>query len=134
MKIDYDELARILEVFLDSNDAFITLSDIGINTSHDEQKLIFHLLLLTENGLISNRNLETGSPKCIGLIPTTKGFVWNAIPIRLTQTGHDFANALHKKPILERIKNEFADAPFDVVKDISKSLLAQFFKNKLGME
>ncbi|WP_063103515.1 DUF2513 domain-containing protein [Escherichia coli] len=134
MKIDYDELARILDTFLNADSAFITLKDVGIDTTDDEDKLIFHLLLLVENGLLGNRELQTGTPECIGLKFTTTGIGWRNIPIRLTQDGHDFANALHQKPILERIKKEFAEAPFDVVKDLGKGFLTQLFKKKLGIE
>ncbi|ECA5183610.1 DUF2513 domain-containing protein, partial [Salmonella enterica subsp. enterica serovar Newport] len=36
MKIDYDELARILDTFLNADSAFITLKDVGIDTTDDE--------------------------------------------------------------------------------------------------
>ncbi|AIJ09281.1 DUF2513 domain-containing protein [Edwardsiella anguillarum] len=137
MRIDYDEMKKILNIFLDSPHAFITLKDTGILEVNDEQEeiLLFTLLLMVENGLISNDELETGSPSCIGIHMTNSTpRVNSARKIRLTQNGHDFASALAQKPILERIKKEFADAPFDVVKDVSKSMLAKFFKDKLGLE
>lgn len=136
MKIDYDELAKILDTFLESPQAFITLNDLGFFTTSDEQeeKLVFHLLLLIENGFISDRQLRTGNPEYIGLYFSISGVSGGAIPIRLTKDGHDFASALHQKPILEKLKKEFTDAPFDMVKDISKSLLTKFIKNRLDVE
>lgn len=100
----------------------------------EENKLVFHLLLLVENGLISNRQLQTGDPKHIGIIFSSRGVCGASVPIRLTQDGHDFANALNKKPILERLKQDFSEAPFDVAKDVGKGLLTKFLTNKLGFE
>lgn len=62
-----------------------------------------------------------------------RGFAGAAIPIRLTQDGHDFAEALNQKPILERLKQELTDAPFDLVKDISKTWLTKQIKDRLGL-
>ncbi|WP_373225874.1 DUF2513 domain-containing protein [Enterobacter cloacae complex sp. ESBL7] len=136
MRIDFDELNKILSVFLNSKEPFITLRDLDFFDveGEEENKLVFHLLLLVENGLISNRHLQTGDPKHIGIIFSSRGVGGASIPIRLTQDGHDFANALNKKPILERLKQDFADAPFEMLKDVSKDLLTSFVKNKLGFE
>ena len=136
MRINLDEFQKILKVFLDSDCTNITLRELGINelTESNEETFIFHMLLLVENGLLSNSNLETGTPACVGLIPTRHGYDWVKVPIRLTQDGHDFANALNQKPILERLKKEFTDAPFDMVKDVSKSLLTKLIKNRLDIE
>ncbi|EKP1575259.1 DUF2513 domain-containing protein [Salmonella enterica] len=137
MKIDYEELKRLLAVFLDSPEPFITLCDLGINTvdgKEEEDKLIFHTLLLVENGLISDSHLCTGDPHAIGLVYTSRGIGYRRVKIRLTQDGYDFANALNQRPVLERIKKELADAPFELVKDVSKQWLTQFIKNRIGLE
>ncbi|EAV0552246.1 DUF2513 domain-containing protein [Salmonella enterica] len=136
MKINYDEFAKILNTFLESPDAFITLKELNFFEVEgaEEESLHFHLLLLIENGLICNRNLETGDPRLLGFVFTSRGIGGRAVPIMLTQAGHDFANALHQKPILERLKKEFTEAPFELVKDISKSLLTKLIKDRLDLE
>ncbi|HFU8129608.1 TPA: DUF2513 domain-containing protein [Escherichia coli] len=138
MKIDYDEIARIFDVFLEADTAFIRLEDVGWDRSQrhsdSHQKLVFHLLLLVENGFISNRYLETGTAKSIGLTPTSLGYSYSGTSVRLTQDGHDFAKALHQKPILERIKQHLADAPMTLVTDVGKQWLTSFLKKKLGIE
>ncbi|ENZ3206736.1 DUF2513 domain-containing protein, partial [Salmonella enterica] len=63
-----------------------------------------------------------------------RGIGYRRVKIRLTQDGHDFANALNQRPVLERIKKELADAPFELVKDVSKQWLTQFIKNRIGLE
>lgn len=136
MQIDFDEIKRILAVFIEAPAPFITLKDLDFFSVEGEvaDKLIFHLLLLVENGLISNRKLETGNPEFIGLVFTNRSIGGRAIPIRLTQDGHDFASALNQQPILERVKKELAEAPFEVVKDVSKRWLGKLMKDKLGLE
>ncbi|ELI8291993.1 DUF2513 domain-containing protein [Yersinia enterocolitica] len=135
MQIDFDVIKKITTVFLDSPEPFITLKELNFfNVEGEEENvLIFHLLLMVENRLISNRNLETGHPKAIGIHFAARGAAGAAIPIRLTQDGHDFAKALNQKPIFERLKQELTDAPFDLVKDISKTWLTKQIKDRLGL-
>lgn len=75
MKINYDEFAKILDTFLESPGAFITLKDLNFFEvkGAEEESLHFHLLLLIENGLICNRNLETGDPRLLGFVFTSRG-------------------------------------------------------------
>ncbi|WP_367672743.1 DUF2513 domain-containing protein [Serratia symbiotica] len=136
MQIDFDEIKRILAVFIEAPTPFITLKDLDFFSveGEDADKLVFHLLLLVENGLISNCKLETGNPEFIGLVITNWNIGGGEIPIRLTQDGHDFASALNQQPIFERVKKELAEAPFEVVKDVSKRWLGKLMKDKLGLE
>ncbi|ORM62021.1 DUF2513 domain-containing protein [Pantoea rodasii] len=136
MRIDFEELKRILTIFLDSKDSFITLGDLGFATAtgEDEQRLIFHTLLLVENGLISNWRLLTRDPCSIGFVYRGMNIEWRKVPIRLTQDGHDFAMALNRNAVMERIKRELADAPFDLVKDVSKQWLTKLIRDKIGIQ
>lgn len=135
MKIELEEYQEILDVFLKSPTAHITLKDLGIDeldTVEDTENFIFHMQLLVENGLISNINMETGTMKSIGLLLSRgryDGYI--AVPIRLTQDGHDFANALNEKPILDILKKEFKNAPFSFMKTTSKTLLTKYLEKKL---
>ena len=136
MKIDFDELKRQLSLFLDSPGAFITLDDLGYDTAEGdrEQRLLFHTLLLVENGLISDSKLRTGEPTYVGFVYSMNKIGHRNVRIRLTQEGHDFAKALYQQPVLERIKKELADAPFELVRDVSKQWLTKFIKDKIGLE
>lgn len=55
----------------------------------------------------------------------------SAVPIRLTQAGHNFANALHNKEVLSKLKSELKDAPFKTLFDGSQKLLEHYFKKKI---
>lgn len=138
MKIDYDYLKEILSAFSNSDKPSITIRDLGFYEKNQEElsKLIFHLTLLVDQGLIRDRELKHSSLEDI----TGIYFSGDGIPhggecdMVLTSEGYDFANALNQKPVLERIKKELSDAPFTVVKQIASKWLTKIFTDKLGFE
>ncbi|ECB7314849.1 phage-like protein [Salmonella enterica] len=138
MKIDYDYLKEVLSAFLNSDKPSITIRDLGFYEKNQEDlsKLIFHLTLLVDQGLIRDKGLKY----CTFVDITGISFSGDGIPhggecdMVLTSEGHDFANALNQKPVLERIKKELSDAPFSVVKQLSSSWLTKIFTDKLGLE
>ncbi|EHK1092708.1 DUF2513 domain-containing protein [Salmonella enterica subsp. enterica serovar Poona] len=136
MKIDFDEINNILSTFIDADTPFITLRELGFFTKEGTElnSLIFHLNLLVETGLISNRKLETGSMECIGVVFHSTNIGGRAIPIRLTMAGHDFAKSLNQIPILERIKKELSDAPFELIKQAAGQWAEKLLKDKLGLK
>lgn len=134
--IDYT--AKLLDVFLNSNNAHISIQDIqnsGITIfghSGLDKEFLFHLQLALENGLISNRDLQVGGLKSVGIhIAGGGGVTLTSIPIRLTQRGHDFAKSLQNKEILLKLKTELKDAPFKTIFDGSQKLLEHYFTKKL---
>lgn len=136
MQIDFEELKRMLDKFLEADGPFITLGVMGFpdGSGFEKDRFIFHLLLLIENGMISDSKLRTGDPTYLGLVYNSKGIGYRTVSIRLTQEGHDFAKALHQQPVLERIKKELTDAPFDLVKDVSKQWLTKLVREKIGIQ
>ena len=99
----------------------------GIN-----DKFLFHIQLMVENGLISNQDLSFNGLKSIGInIGCSGSCVISAVPIRLTQQGHDFARAMSNKDVLLKLKGELKDAPFKVIFDGSQKLLTHFLKKKI---
>ncbi|MBQ0956947.1 DUF2513 domain-containing protein [Serratia symbiotica] len=136
MKIDYEEIKEIMSVFLKKPEPFITIKDLNFFDigGEEEKKLIFHLLLLIEDGLISDLQLKTGDPEYIGIRFLSSGkALCGEIPIRLTIDGHNFAKALNEKPILERIKKDLTNAPFGFVKEVSKKWLIKQLATKLDL-
>jgi hypothetical protein len=141
MRIDIDYLAKILDVFLDADTAHIEISNfqkLGIriesesNPNSLDEEFLFHLQLAIENSLISNRDMQASGLKSVGITIGGGGSVaLSSVPIRLTQKGHDFANALHNKEVLSKLKSELKDAPFKTVFDGSQKLLEHFLKKRL---
>ncbi|MDC5808108.1 DUF2513 domain-containing protein [Vibrio europaeus] len=140
MKIELDYLRQLLDVFLESPRAFITIKDweeSGITVdSPDEDifddRFIFHVSLLVENKLISNSSLENSSLKSIGIdVGNSNYHSWWEVDIRLTQDGHDFAKLLHQNEVFENLKSNFREFPFQVMLDAGKSLATAIMKNKV---
>lgn len=138
MKIDLDEMKRLLNVFLESPQPYVTIKELGVldGTDDDSGKVIAHLLLMAENGFISSLQLETGFDS-LGLRPSygSSGVRWNfAIrPIRLTQSGHDFASVLNQRPVFERLKEEAQEAPVALLRKVGSALTEKLLKEKLGL-
>lgn len=135
MRIDFDEIKEILSVFLEADTACITLQKLGFpyDDWDKDERFLFHFSLLVESGFISNRNLQVDSLEGLGVVFHSAGFGCRAYPIRLTMAGHDFAKALNQKPVLERVKKELADAPFEVVKKASSQWFSKLLEDKLGL-
>lgn len=97
------------------------------------EKFIFHMQILMDNQLISDRNLHLSGLDSVGITMEISGppLIIDK-DIRLTQRGHDFASALDKNEICEKLKSEFKYAPFKVVFEGSQKLMQHYFKKKLN--
>ncbi|WP_163134484.1 DUF2513 domain-containing protein [Agarivorans sp. Alg241-V36] len=137
MKIDYDYIASILNVFLESNTAHLTIFDIkdsGIDIGDEfiDEKFLFHVQLLIDNELISNQHgLRDGLLTAGIRLNGNRSVILVKNNIRLTQKGHDFSKSLQNKEVMAKIKNELKDAPFKTVFDGGQKLLAHYAKKKL---
>lgn len=139
MQIDLDYMRKMLKPFLESEDAYITAEDwekAGITTwstsktNKLDDKFIFHVSLLVENGFISNPNLES-SLSAIGIKIAYRGDIYTYPSMRLTQQGHDFAKLLNQSEILERLKQNFKEYPLKVLFEAGKELSTALMKKKL---
>lgn len=140
MKIDMDYLSKLLGVFLNSEEAHINIikiKDSGISIESPDgvgfdESFLFHIQIALENGLISDRDLRVNGLATVGISIGLDGHgTIFAVPIRLTQKGHDFASAIHNKEVLSKLKSELKDAPFKVVFDGSQKLIEHYLKKKL---
>ncbi|SMA50978.1 DUF2513 domain-containing protein [Parendozoicomonas haliclonae] len=140
MKIDIDYIAKILNVFIESDKAYIDISDFqnsGINLDNESnpnginEKFIFHIEILIDNKLINNDSNSAVSLKDLGIHIFHGTCSVSHKPIRLTQMGHDFSNALNKSDILETLKTNLKDAPFKTIFDGSQKLLEHALKKQL---
>ncbi|EOC1767037.1 DUF2513 domain-containing protein [Vibrio fluvialis] len=139
MRIDLDYMKALLVPFLESENAHITAENWeanGIAIAEQKQlneKFLFHVTLLVENGLISNEKLESYDLECIGITSYLGGEKRIAKRyLRLTQSGHDFANILENSEALKRLKSDFKNMTFDVIFDSGKAIMSAFAKKKLN--
>lgn len=141
MNIDLDYTSKILDVFLNADAAHISIpyfQTTGLDLDNTDypsrinEKFLFHIQLMAENGLISDKDLGFNGLKSIGIYIGAGGdCAISDIPIRLTQKGHDFAKSLNNKEVLTKLKNELKDAPFTTLFDGSQKLLSHYLKKKL---
>lgn len=139
MRIDLDYMASILNLFLESENAHIDFNDFEQSSIQIEEngklteRFVFHLQLAIDNQLFGKRNGYAHSLKDIGISQSLDGLDSICImPIRLTQTGHDFASSLNNKEVITRLKSEFKDAPFKVVFEGGQKLLHHIMIKKLN--
>lgn len=141
MKIDLDYMRKVVDVFINAPTATIELSDLekaGINFESVENQnkfddeFMFHFSLLVENGLISNVKLEGYDLKALGLQVGYTHDCYSSVPLRLTQSGHDFASMLNQSEVFENLKSNFKEMPFEVMIDAGKSLATAFMKKKVA--
>ncbi|EKO3933028.1 hypothetical protein [Vibrio furnissii] len=141
MKTDLDYLKQMLMPFLETDKACIKLKDLEdkgirihseIEPNRIDDKFSHHVSLLVENRLISNRDLETGNLKAIGIQFGMNGhLVMNPKELRLTQQGIDFANMLENNEVLTRLKSDFKNMTFEVIFDAGKTIISALAKQKL---
>ncbi|GAC03799.1 DUF2513 domain-containing protein [Paraglaciecola chathamensis] len=134
MKIDIEYLARVLEIFTDSEEAHVYLCDVykPLCGNEVDDKFLFHYALIVENGLVSRRDLTIGNFDKMGVSYSLDGsiFITN-LPLRLTQNGLNFASALNNREVLNKLKIGFKEAPFKTLFEGSQQLLTHFFKKKI---
>lgn len=138
MRTDLDYMARLLDIFINADTARITIDDLiesklpVVENGEFKEKFIFHLELAIDNQLIGTNTGRAFSLKDIGIIQSMCGnYSYGAIPIRLTQAGHDFALSLNNIDVLSKLKTEFKDAPFRAVFETGQKLLEHYAQKKL---
>lgn len=134
MKIDVNYLKGLTALFLEADKPFVDIDqmiDAGYDITTGEGA--FHILLLAEQGYVSNLKAETGNPGALGLHITRSGdFDYVNSKLRLTATGMEFALSLDKNDVFVRLK-ELSDEPLSVIKDVGVELLKSYAKKKFGL-
>lgn len=136
MRKNIEFIKRFLDVFVESNRAYITTSElIDKGFIFDSDEVLFHFLLLVEEGYLSSMDLDYGDPKLLGVQfnRNTRSVLYNNAPIRLTSRGMDFFDSLNNPDVFERLK-QLGDQPMSVLKDVGAELLKSYAKKKFGLE
>ena len=119
MSIDQEYLKALLTIFLESRRSFVELGDFEQKGIAIDDRFLFHIQLLEDQSLIERQNKE----KDLGYrIALGGNFEWISKPLRLTASGHEFAEALNRKEVWEKLKTGFKDAS-DVTPDFSSVML-----------
>ncbi|WP_414432642.1 hypothetical protein [Alcanivorax sp. IL2] len=119
MRIDYEYIEKILEVFLDSEIPTVNWRDFDNLRGGNDHKFVFHIEIMVDKGLIAS-TLENGS---IGIRRTAHDYTISIVNWRLTAEGHDFASAITKPSVLAQIKERFQREGLSVVIELSKKIV-----------
>jgi len=132
MKIDLNYLKKLLKDFQNSEKAFTNIIQLKTNgLEYESEEFIFHLHLLWDNAIITTENPEDTN---FGLSRLSNGQPhWQVKNLRLTYEGHQFLESLENSDIWNKLKNDFKDSTLSTIKNVAKSLMEEYLKQKLGL-
>lgn len=110
MKRDEDLLRRILFKFEDADDWVFVLRE-HLNMPADERRFQYHVKLAADAGLVASVGKST---------------------YRLTNSGHDFLDAIRDEGIWEKTKRQVAETGGNATLDILKQLATGALKKKIS--
>lgn len=117
MKPDPEYLKKLLVAFSNAPEPTTDIRELqeaGID--YDDPKFEFHMHLLLDHGYIESESRKGG----FGLEKSADGYrQWSVIPLRLTASGHEFAEALESSKAMEAVKKNLVGASLSTIKDLA---------------
>ena len=129
MQIDQDYLREILNTFVESSRSFIWVEDLTKKGIELDDKFLFHIQILEDQGFIEclDKHSDIGYEITLG-----GNFEWKSRPLRLTASGHEFTEAINRPEIWEILRDEFRDASLSTLKSTATVLLIAFAKKQIN--
>jgi hypothetical protein len=88
--------------------------------SYQSPEFYFHMRLLNDQDFVERDDGEAG----IGTTTMLDGhYSWLPIPLRLTASGQEFAEAMNNSKAFEAVKKSFVSSSLAVMRDIAVSVL-----------
>ena len=124
MKLDYEYIIEILDIFLSHNKPNIRIDGFDQYRNEDENKFYFHILIMQDKNIIQGSG---NNPNEIGINFNSNSdtYIISSVPWRLTADGHDFAKAAIKPSIKTVITSKFKEEGLSAVIDITKKLASK---------
>jgi hypothetical protein len=119
MRPDPDYLKELLLAFQNASEPTIDIRGLArAGLSHADPKFELHLLLLRDDGYITddrdgNLGMLRGADRTVQ---------WSVIPLRLTASGHQFAEALGSSKVLATLKEKFVGASISTLQQVAVAL------------
>jgi hypothetical protein len=77
------------------------------------------MMLLQDGGFVESESRAGG----IGLSKEADGSIqWSVIPLRLTASGHEFAEAMENSKVLQTLKKSFVGASLSTMRDVAVAI------------
>lgn len=132
MTIEIEYLKKLLSKAQESKKAIFTIRELADNqTEIDDEKFVFHLKILADQGLIVS---DYDNSNDIGDSRNSNGSLsWSIKFLRLTNKGHDFIEALNNKTVWNKIKNEVKSKSLSVLVTTAQVLLSKSIEQSLNL-
>ncbi len=117
MKPDPDYIKRLLLAFQDAPDPTTDIRELKQKgLSYEDPEFYFHLRLLNDQGFVERDDGEPG----LGADAVLAGnYSWSVIPLRLTASGHEFAEAMSHSKAFAAVKHSLVTSSLSVMRDIA---------------
>jgi hypothetical protein len=121
MKPDAEYLKQLLTAFRDAPNPTTDIKELECaGLSLDDPKFEFHMMLLQDGRFIESESSAGG----IGLSKSADGLIqWSVIPLRLTASGHEFAEAMGSSKALQTLKKSFVGASISTMRDVAVTII-----------
>lgn len=120
-----------IDIILDHPNPTFTIEDFeNTGLSYQTGVFEFHMKLFEDQRLITQDDGGRG----FGLTKGVDGYTsWSVLPLRLTSTGHDFAEAVSEKTVWDKVRTELPGAAMSSLVTVSVGLFQAYAKKKLGL-
>ena len=121
MKPDPEYLKQLLTAFQDAPNPTTDITELeGAGLSRDDPQFEFHMMLLHDGGFVESESKAGG----MGLSKSADGSIeWSVIPLRLTASGHEFAEAMGNNNVLRTLKKSFVGASITTMRDVAVAII-----------
>jgi len=127
VRIDYEYIKSILDIFLESKKPTVDLNTFRSLHEANEDNFIFHVEICADKGLITGAFKD----RSIGISLGHDGYYCSVVPWRLTADGHDFAAALNKPSIMGILKEKLKAESLSVVISVTKKLAERLVEDQV---
>ncbi|MGO8718709.1 MAG: hypothetical protein ACLQMO_05765 [Acidobacteriaceae bacterium] len=117
MRPDPEYIKRMLVAFQDAPDPTTDIEELNRHgLSYEDSQFYFHLRLLNDQGFIERDDGEPG----LGVDTMLAGnYAWSVVPLRLTATGHEFAEAMGNSKAFAVVKDSLVKSSVGIMRDIA---------------
>jgi hypothetical protein len=132
MKPEVDYLKKLLQAFRDAPETTTNIQELkAAGLDYNDPKFEFHLRLLVDDQCVEG---DDGS-RDIGFRRGVDGHPsWGVVPLRLTSSGHEFAEALCDQTVLEKVKGKFIQGSVSMIRAVAVAFLKDEFSKRTGLQ
>jgi hypothetical protein len=129
MKPDPEYLKQLLAAFQAAPNPTTDIRQLkAAGLSSDDPRFEFHMMLLKDGNFIesveSTPSKRYSTSVAIGLGISADGArQWSVIPLRLTASGHEFAEAMGNSKVLPTLKKNFVGASISTIRDVAVAII-----------